>query len=102
MFSRGQGGSSEDKGGVKGNTLGGHIIRGLDDKPEKMLFRQIFLDTAQMARIVMDMPDVDAKRVGATGASQGGGDTEAQPGARGDQHQTEAAGEQSPKGALRV
>ncbi len=73
MDCRGQGGSSEDMGGVKGNTLNGHIIRGLDDKPEKMLYRQIFLDTAQMARIVMDMPDVDAKRVGATGASQGGG-----------------------------
>jgi cephalosporin-C deacetylase len=73
MDCRGQGGLSEDSGGVKGNTLNGHIIRGLDDKPEKMLYRQIFLDTAQMARIVMDMPDVDAKRVGATGGSQGGG-----------------------------
>lgn len=73
MDCRGQGGSSEDKGGVKGNTLNGHIIRGLDDKPEEMLFRKIFLDSAQMARIVMAMPDVDAKRVGAMGASQGGG-----------------------------
>ncbi len=40
--------------------------------PEKMLFRQVFLDTAQLARIVMEMPDVDASRVGAMGASQGG------------------------------
>jgi len=70
---RGQGGKSEDAGGVKGNTLRGHIIRGLDDAPEKMLYRQIFLDTAQLARIVMDMPEVDAGRVGATGGSQGGG-----------------------------
>jgi cephalosporin-C deacetylase len=38
-----------------------------------MLFRQIFLDTAQMARIVMAMPEVDEGRVGATGGSQGGG-----------------------------
>jgi|GEM_PF-2913200 len=29
MDCRGQGGSSEDSGGVKGNTLCGHIIRGL-------------------------------------------------------------------------
>src|ERR1051326_8184213 len=57
---RGQGGLSEDSGGVKGNTLRGHIIRGLDDAPEKLLFRQIFLDCAQLAGIVMDMPDVDA------------------------------------------
>jgi cephalosporin-C deacetylase len=73
---RGQGGLSEDRGGVSGNTLRGHFIRGLDDAlngaPEKLLFRQIFLDTAQIARIVMDMPDVDAGRVGATGGSQGG------------------------------
>ncbi|MDQ3814229.1 MAG: acetylxylan esterase, partial [Armatimonadota bacterium] len=70
---RGQGGLSEDTGGVKGNTLRGHIIRGLDDAPEKLLFRQIFLDCAQLAGIVMNMPEVDAARVGATGGSQGGG-----------------------------
>lgn len=70
---RGQGGSSEDPGGVVGNTLEGHIIRGLDDAPEKLLFRQIFLDTAVLARLVMARDDVDATRVGATGASQGGG-----------------------------
>jgi cephalosporin-C deacetylase len=73
---RGQAGLSEDTGDVSGNTLHGHIIRGLNDAlkglPEKLLFRQIFLDTAQLARIVMEMPEVDANRVGATGASQGG------------------------------
>jgi cephalosporin-C deacetylase len=73
---RGQGGLSEDRGGVAGNTRNGHIIRGLDDalggEPEKLLFRQIFLDTAQLAKIVMDMPDVDPGQVGATGGSQGG------------------------------
>ncbi len=73
---RGQGGLSEDKGNVHGNTQHGHIIRGLDDAlngaPEKLLFRQIFLDTAQLARIVMDMPEVDPAKVGATGGSQGG------------------------------
>jgi cephalosporin-C deacetylase len=73
---RGQAGLSEDKASVSGNTLHGHIIRGLKDAlngmPEKLLFRQIFLDTAQLARIVMKMPEIDANRVGATGASQGG------------------------------
>jgi cephalosporin-C deacetylase len=73
MDCRGQGGSSEDRGGVTGTTLRGHIIRGLDDEPEKLLFRQIFLDAAQMAGLVMAMPDVDEKRVGAFGGSQGGG-----------------------------
>jgi len=71
---RGQGGFSEDVGGVKGNTHKGHIIRGLaEDTPDKLLFRDIFLDTAQLAGIVMDMPEVDAARVGALGGSQGGG-----------------------------
>jgi cephalosporin-C deacetylase len=71
---RGQGGLSEDKGGVHGWTFRGHIVRGLDDPdPDKLLFRQIYLDTAQLASIVMEMPDVDPNRVGATGRSQGGG-----------------------------
>jgi cephalosporin-C deacetylase len=70
---RGQGGSSEDVGGVRGNTLHGHIIRGLDDAPDKLLFRHIYLDCAQLAGIVMAMPEVDAYRVGAHGGSQGGG-----------------------------
>ncbi len=70
---RGQGGLSEDSGAVKGTTLRGHIIRGLDDAPENMLFRQIFLDCAQLAKIVMDMPEVDETRVAASGGSQGGG-----------------------------
>lgn len=70
---RGQGGSSEDVGGVKGTTLNGQIIRGLDDPdPRNLLFRQIFLDTAQLARLVMGLPEVDPGRVAAMGASQGG------------------------------
>ncbi len=73
MDARGQGGQSEDTGGVKGTTLRGHIIRGLDDHEDELLFRQIFLDAAQLANIVMALPEVDANRVGATGWSQGGG-----------------------------
>lgn len=69
---RGQGGSSQDLGSVSGNTHHGHIIRGLDDHPDKLLFRNIFLDTAELARIVMSFAEVDADRVGAMGGSQGG------------------------------
>lgn len=71
---RGQGGLSEDKGGVFGNTLQGQIIRGLDDpNPDSLLFRQIFLDTAMLAKIVMNLPYIDENRVGVMGYSQGGG-----------------------------
>ncbi|TDQ36428.1 alpha/beta fold hydrolase [Aureibacillus halotolerans] len=70
---RGQGGSSEDVGGVKGTTFHGHIIRGLDGSPEDLLFRQIYLDTVQLTRIAMQMEEVDETRVGVQGGSQGGG-----------------------------
>ncbi len=71
---RGQAGYSEDVGGVKGNTLSGHIIRGLDDEdPKKLLFRAIFLDCAQLAYLVMKLDFVDEKDVCCMGGSQGGG-----------------------------
>jgi len=69
---RGQGGWSEDRGGSRGTTHHGHIIRGLEDHEDNLLYRQIFLDTAALARIVMNLPEVDEGRVGAAGASQGG------------------------------
>lgn len=69
---RGQGGLSEDSIATKGNTLHGHIIKGLDDAPEKLYYRNVFLDTALLARIVMSMDTVDADRVGVSGGSQGG------------------------------
>ncbi|QNK59156.1 alpha/beta fold hydrolase [Paenibacillus sp. PAMC21692] len=72
MDCRGQGGSSEDTGGVKGTTHRGHIIRGLDDEPDNLLFRHIFLDAAQLAGIAMKLPEVDPDQVYAIGGSQGG------------------------------
>jgi cephalosporin-C deacetylase len=71
---RGQGGYSNDATAAEGTNFHGHIVRGLADKdPKKLFFRRLFLDTAQMTGIVMNMPDVDATRVGAMGGSQGGG-----------------------------
>ena len=70
---RGQGGKSQDTTVIKGNTLQGHIVRGLCDKPENLLFRQIFLDTAQLAKIISEMDEVDENRIVACGGSQGGG-----------------------------
>ncbi len=69
---RGQGGLSTDVWSNKGTTLRGHIIRGLEDHPDKMFYRNVFLDTALLARIVMGFEEVDAERIGATGWSQGG------------------------------
>lgn len=69
---RGQGGSSEDSGGTKGTTQNGHIIRGLEDRSDNLLFRQIFLDTAALAQVVAGFAEVDENRMGTVGASQGG------------------------------
>ena len=69
---RGQAGESEDVGGVRGNTLNGHIIRGLEQGEEHLLFRSVFLDCAQLAGLVMGLPEVDPARVGTNGGSQGG------------------------------
>lgn len=74
MDCRGQGGLSEDNLNVQGTTVRGHIIRGIDDPdPDHLYYRNVFLDTAQTARILMAMPEVDPERVGAFGLSQGGG-----------------------------
>ena len=73
MDVRGQMGYSDDTLSVSGNTLRGHIIRGLESGvPEELFFRNVFLDTAQAARILMSMDFVDENRIGTTGASQGG------------------------------
>ena len=70
---RGQMGRSDDNLCVSGNTFSGHIIRGLSSgDPENLFFRNVFLDTAKTARILMSMDFVDENRVGSTGGSQGG------------------------------
>jgi cephalosporin-C deacetylase len=73
MDCRGQGGSSEDVGRVAGTTFHGHIVRGLQGGPDQLLFRQIYLDTVQLARVVMSFDEIDDKRIGVMGRSQGGG-----------------------------
>ncbi len=74
MEVRGQGGGKSTDGNTyRGNTSAGHIIRGLDDlDADNLFYRQIFLDTVQTARVVMNMEEVDEKRVCAFGGSQGG------------------------------
>ncbi len=73
MDCRGQGGKSEDTGGVKGNTLNGHFIRGLEDEStDKLLFRNVYLDAAQLAQIAISTDIVDETRVYVNGGSQGG------------------------------
>ncbi len=75
MDCRGQGGKSQDLTPVHGTTMYGQIIKGLSDSPQKLLFRQIFLDAAQLARIARSFDEIDENRLAAVGISQGGGIT---------------------------
>ncbi len=70
---RGQGGQSQDLGGGTTTTMHGHVVRGLGDSPEDLYYRSVFLDCAQLVRVVAGLDGVDADRIGAYGGSQGGG-----------------------------
>ncbi|MCA9765602.1 MAG: acetylxylan esterase [Carnobacterium sp.] len=72
LDARGQGGLSQDRTQTTGGTMKGLIIRGMEDGKENLYFRQVFLDTAHVARILKGMDFVDETRIYAQGASQGG------------------------------
>ncbi len=84
MDVRGQGGESSDPGpmaaanskppsaGLSGPTVRGHIIRGVESGPDALFYRSVYLDTVALARVVASLDRIDAERLGAFGASQGG------------------------------
>lgn len=72
MDVRGQGGLSEDVGSAMGTTYTTPFTRGLDGDKHGLLMRDVFLDTALLAKIIMELDYVDETRVGVTGGSQGG------------------------------
>lgn len=73
MEARGQGGLSEDVYDGAGPTLFGHVVRGVRDAdPQKLYYRDVYLDAVKTVRILMNMDFVDEGRVAATGKSQGG------------------------------
>lgn len=70
---RGQGGLSQESGIKFGNTFNGHLVRGIENGPEGLLFRYIFLDCLLAARVMMGLEGINGERVASIGASQGGG-----------------------------
>lgn len=70
---RGQAGRSTDPGGISGTTFYGHIVRGVVDGPDGLLYRQIYLDCVRLARVVAALPEVDPGKICTAGESQGGG-----------------------------
>lgn len=73
MDCRGQAGRSTDRTRTDGNVQHGLIIRGIEDEPDDLYFRQVFLDCARLAEVVAGLDAVDEGRIGAFGGSQGGG-----------------------------
>jgi len=74
---RGQGGFSQDVFDGNGNTIDGHLTRGIVDAmngdKSHIYFRNVFLDTVQLHRCVTSFDFIDKTRIGTTGNSQGGG-----------------------------
>ena len=73
MDARGQGGLSQDVGGVSGTTYTTPFTRGLDGDKHDLLMRDVYLDTALLAKIIKGLDYVDETRIAVTGGSQGGG-----------------------------
>lgn len=73
MECRGQGGESYDDNGNKGRTHTSHLLKGiLDGDPQRLALRHAMLDATQLARIAMNMTNIDAKHICTFGESQGG------------------------------
>lgn len=73
MDCRGQGGKSENiESSTVGTALRGLIIRGIEEGPEALYFKRVFLDTVIASRILMSLGEVDEESIFVQGASQGG------------------------------
>ena len=72
MDCRGQSGKTPDTARAAGNTVFGHILRGIEGAVEEMHYTRVFLDTVMLARVAADLPEVDPQRICTLGDSQGG------------------------------
>lgn len=72
MDCRGQGGRSEDIGCVKGSTVCGHLIAGLDDTLDQMYYRKVYLDAYILSKIAMKLASTDLSKMVTCGVGQGG------------------------------
>ena len=72
MDVRGQAGHSIDNKTYKGNTAKGHIVRGLEQGPHHLFFKNVYLDVYQLIQIVSSLDQINANEMYTSGASQGG------------------------------
>lgn len=69
---RGQSGESSDGGSYDTGHVSGWMTKGILD-PERYYYRGVYMDCLRAADLVASLPEVDSSRMGAWGASQGGG-----------------------------
>ncbi|HFI2446702.1 TPA: alpha/beta fold hydrolase [Streptococcus suis] len=72
MDVRGQAGHSQDHGHFDGMTVKGQVIRGMLQGPDKLFYKDVYLDVYQLIEIIASLDFVDQKRLVSYGASQGG------------------------------
>lgn len=72
MDCRGQGGMSEDIGGVIGSTVCGHLMIGVDDELDRMYYRKVYLDAYVLSKIAAALPQIDPLQIITYGQGQGG------------------------------
>ena len=71
MDCRGQGGKSQDIGGIKGSTVCGHVINGLDGELKDMYYRKVYLDAYILSRIIEKFEKTDISKIISFGKGQG-------------------------------
>lgn len=69
---RGQAGRSIDNQSFKGITVKGQVIRGMEEGPDALFFKDVYLDIYQLIEIIASLAFVDGTRLYTYGASQGG------------------------------
>lgn len=68
---RGHGNSTDDEPAYEWWGPGDYLLRGLDD-PQKFFYRGAIMDCLRGVDFVASRPEIDTKRIGITGGSQGG------------------------------
>lgn len=71
MDCRGQGGKSQDIGGVNGSTVCGHVINGLDGELQDMYYRKVYLDAYILSKILEKIKKTDISKMITFGKGQG-------------------------------
>lgn len=69
---RGQGGKSNDNSAVLGTSVAGHIVSGVEDKIENMMYYKNIMDMCILVQIGKQLDGIDTSKLVSLGHSQGG------------------------------